>query len=183
MVRSSVRLFRIAGIDIGVHVSWLIIFGLTTWSIATGVLPQVLPGIQPVEAWLIGAVSAILLFASVLVHELAHSLVAIRRGIAVHSITLFLFGGVSNLTGESKDPRTEFLIAIVGPLSSFVIAGIAYLLAIAIPDRSRRLRVRLPGDRQCPARRVQPHPRIPARRRAGLPLDHLEGDGQRPPCH
>ena len=133
MVRSSFRLFRVAGIDIGIHVSWLIIFALITWSVATGVIPQVLPATPAVEAWVLGAISAVLMFASVLIHELAHSLVAIRRGIAVHSITLFLFGGVSNLTGESKDPRTEFTIAIVGPLSSFVIAGIAYGLAIAIP--------------------------------------------------
>src|SRR5215212_848475 len=104
MMTQSFRLFRIAGIDVGVHPSWLIIFGLVTWSIATGFLPDALPGVRPVEAWVIGAVSALLMFASVLLHELAHSFVAIRRGLPVHSITLFLFGGVSNLTAESKNP-------------------------------------------------------------------------------
>jgi Zn-dependent protease len=129
MVRSTLPLFRVHGIEVGVHVSWLIVFGLVTWSIAMGFVPQVLPGIAPVEAWIIGAISAVLLFASVLLHELAHSFVAISRGLPVHSITLFLFGGVSNLSGDSKDPRTEFLIAIVGPLTSFAIAGAALLLA------------------------------------------------------
>lgn len=140
MIRSTFALFRIRGIEVGVHISWLIVFGLVTWSLATGFLPQVLPDIAPAEAWLIGAVSAILLFASVLGHELAHSFVAISRGLPVHSITLFLFGGVSNLSGESKDPRTEFLIAIVGPLASFVIAGVAFLLA-ALPGLDERIAV------------------------------------------
>jgi Zn-dependent protease/CBS domain-containing protein len=129
MGSSTLPLFRVRGIEVGVHVSWLIVFGLVTWSIAMGFVPQAVPGIAPVEAWIVGAVSAILLFASVLLHELAHSFVAISRGLPVHSITLFLFGGVSNLTSESKDPRTEFLIAIVGPLTSFAIAGAALVLA------------------------------------------------------
>lgn len=140
MVRNTFALFRVRGITVGVHISWLIVFGLVTWSLATGFLPDVLPGIAPTEAWLIGAVSAILLFASVLLHELAHSFVALSRGLPVHSITLFLFGGVSNLSGESKDPRTEFLIAIVGPLTSFVIAGAAFLLA-SLPGLDDRVAV------------------------------------------
>jgi len=130
MLRQSFRLFRVGGIDVGIHPSWLIIFGLVTWSIATGFVPAALPAIQPAEAWAIGVAAALLLFASVLVHELAHSFVARRRGIPVHSITLFLFGGVSNLTAESKNPGTEFQIAIVGPLSSLVIAAVAYVIAI-----------------------------------------------------
>lgn len=128
MTRNTFPLFRLGGIAVGVHVSWLIAFALVTWSIAMGFVPQVLPHIDPLEAWVIGAIAAVLLFASVLVHELAHSFVAISRGLPVHSITLFLFGGVSNLTAEPKDPRTEFLIAIVGPLTSFGIAGGALLL-------------------------------------------------------
>ena len=79
MVRNTVPLFRVRGIEVGVHVSWLIVFGLVTWSIAMGFVPQALPGIAPIEAWIIGAISAVLLFASVLLHELAHSFVAISR--------------------------------------------------------------------------------------------------------
>jgi Zn-dependent protease len=130
MVRNTLPLFRVRGIAVGVHVSWLVVFALVTWSLAMGFLPEAIPDIAPVEAWLIGGVSAILLFASVLLHELAHSFVAISRGLPVHSITLFLFGGVSNLSGESKEPRTEFLVAVVGPLTSFAIAGAAFLLAL-----------------------------------------------------
>ncbi len=134
MIRNAIPLFRVGGIQIAVHPSWLIVFVLITWSLAAGFLPDVLPGIAPVEAWVIGGIAAILLFASVLLHELAHSFVAIRRGLPVNSITLFIFGGVSNLTAESKTPRTEFLIAIVGPLTSFVIAGVSYLIASAPLD-------------------------------------------------
>jgi Zn-dependent protease/CBS domain-containing protein len=129
-MRNTLPLFRVRGIQVGVHVSWLAVFALVTWSLAMGFLPSAIPDITPLEAWLLGAVSAILLFASVLLHELAHSFVAIARGLPVHSITLFLFGGVSNLTAESKEPRTEFLVAVVGPLTSFAIAAAAFLVAL-----------------------------------------------------
>jgi len=130
MFRNTLPLFRVRDIQVGVHVSWLVVFALVTWSLAMGFLPEAIPGIAAGDAWLIGAISALLLFASVLLHELAHSFVAISRGLPVHSITLFLFGGVSNLSGESKEPRTEFLIAVVGPLTSFAIAGAAFLIAL-----------------------------------------------------
>jgi Zn-dependent protease/CBS domain-containing protein len=136
MMRGAIPLFRVSGVQVAVHPSWFIVFVLVAWSLAAGFLPDVLPQIEPVQAWILGIVGALLLFASVLLHELAHSLVAIRRGLPVSSITLFIFGGVSNLTAESKDPRTEFLIAIVGPLTSFVIAGVSWLIAISpIDDR------------------------------------------------
>ena len=139
MLGNSVRLFRIAGIDVGVHVSWLVIFGLVTWSLAVGVFPTV-PGLEGravVEYWLLGAITAILLFASVVVHELAHSLVAKSRGLEVRSITLFIFGGVSNLAGEAKKPSTEFVIAVVGPLTSFAIAAVVLAVNLAISPGAR----------------------------------------------
>jgi len=134
MLTNSVRLFRIAGIDVGVHVSWLVIFGLVTWSLAVGIFPDVpgLKGLPEWEYWLLGAITAILLFASVVVHELAHSLVAKSRGLGVRSITLFIFGGVSNLAGEAKKPSTEFVIAIVGPLTSFAIAAVVLAIDVAL---------------------------------------------------
>lgn len=140
MLRNSVRLFTVAGIEVGVHVSWLVIFGLVTWSLATGFFPdiyeRVRPGqqLEPVTAWLMAGASALLLFASVLVHELAHSFVARARGLEARSITLFIFGGVSNLGGESRDPSTEFLVAVVGPLTSFAIAGVAFVTALLVGD-------------------------------------------------
>lgn len=132
MVGNSLRLFRIFGIDVGVHASWLVIFGLVTWSLAVGYFPGAVPGLAQETAWLLGALAAILLFVSVLLHELAHSLVAKTQGLDARSITLFIFGGVSNLAGESKKPSTEFLVAIVGPITSFVIAGLAFLAAGAL---------------------------------------------------
>lgn len=132
----SFRLFRVAGIDVGVHPSWFLIFGLVTWSLATGYFPFALRDEEATTHWLLGLLSAVLLFASVLVHELAHSLVAKAQGLEAKSITLFIFGGVSNLSSESPRPRVEFLIAIVGPLSSFVIAGLAFGGAVASPPGS-----------------------------------------------
>jgi Zn-dependent protease/CBS domain-containing protein len=135
MLSGSIQLFAVKGISIRVHASWLIIFAIVTWSLATGFLPDAVPGISSNEAWLIGAVAAILLFVSVLLHELAHSLMALRLGMKVDSITLFVFGGVSSLTAESKDPHTEFLIAIVGPLTSFAVAIVSYLIVLPLDSR------------------------------------------------
>jgi len=134
MLNSSFRLFTIRGIEVGVHYSWLVIFGLVTWSLSTFVFPTVagVPRLSTVEYWLLGALTAILLFASVLIHELAHSFVALARGLQARSITLFIFGGVSNLSGDAKEASTEFLVAIVGPLTSFALAGILFALGSVI---------------------------------------------------
>jgi Zn-dependent protease len=129
MLNNSIRLFRFAGIDVGVHYSWLAIFGLVTWSLAVGLYPRVLPGIPATESWVLGIIGSLLLFLSVLIHELAHSLVAKARGLDARSITLFIFGGVSNLAGEAKQPSTEFIVAIVGPIASFALAGLSALVA------------------------------------------------------
>ena len=133
---NSFRLFTIAGIEVGVHISWLVIFALVTWSLASSYFPAVLPRSDQLERWALGAVAAVLLFASVLIHELAHSFVAKARGLEARSITLFIFGGVSSLSGETKRPSTEFVVAIVGPLTSLVLSGIAYLVAVAAPGGS-----------------------------------------------
>src|SRR4051812_44648260 len=135
VLNNSIRLFTIRGIEVGVHYSWLLVFGLLTWSLSVYQLPQQL-GRQPVvEYWILGAFTALLLFASVLVHELAHSFVAKARGMNARSITLFIFGGVSNLAGEPKSATTEFLVAIVGPLTSFALAVIAWAVATVVDER------------------------------------------------
>ncbi len=136
MRSGSVRVFRVAGIDVLVHVSWLVIFGLVTWSLAIGYYPPLLPGLTSAQAWVLGAFSAILLFASVLVHELAHSLLARHRGLEVDSITLFLFGGVSSLRGDAPRASTELLVAAAGPLTSFVLAAL-FLVGSAIAGDPR----------------------------------------------
>jgi Zn-dependent protease/CBS domain-containing protein len=141
MLGNSIRLFRIAGIDVGVHISWFVIFALVTWSLAVGVFPSFpgLSGRPEAVYWVLGAITALLLFASVIVHELAHSLVAKSRGLQVRSITLFIFGGVSNLAGEAKNPSTEFVIAVVGPLTSFVIAAVAFVIDAVVPPSAAEL--------------------------------------------
>ncbi|CAN5538036.1 site-2 protease family protein [soil metagenome] len=138
MLGNSIRLFSVRGIDVGIHFSWFIIFGLVTYSLGTAYFPDRIPGISGPEALLLGAVASVLLFVSVLVHELAHSFMARARGLDAKSITLFLFGGVSNLGGEAKRPSTEFLVAIVGPLTSFVIAGLSFGAALVLTEPRAR---------------------------------------------
>jgi Zn-dependent protease len=115
---------RLAGIDIIVHWSWLIIFFVLTWSLAEGLFLHDYPAWTRGEAWLAGAVTSLVVFASVLIHELSHSITARHQGMDVSSITLFVFGGVSTLTEEPRDPGQEFTIAVVGPVTSLLLAGI-----------------------------------------------------------
>lgn len=122
--RGGIPLFRIAGIQIIIDYSWFIIFVLVAWSLSAGYLPSQFPDASTGTYWTAGLLATLLFFASILIHELSHSLVAIRSGIEIPSITLFIFGGVSRLSEEAKNPATEFKIAVVGPLSSFVLAGL-----------------------------------------------------------
>lgn len=128
----SFRIGKIAGIDIDVHVSWIIILVLLTVSLATGWFPQLYAGWLRATYWLIAFLSSLLLFVSVLVHELAHSLVARSRGIPVNNITLFIFGGVSNIEREPTTAGIEFQLAFVGPLTSLVIGAICFLLQLPL---------------------------------------------------
>lgn len=130
---TSVTLFRVRTIPVRVHASWLAVYGLIAWSLAVGYFPQALPELGWTTHWIGGLVAALLLFVSVFLHELSHSLVALRLGIPVKAITLHVFGGVSELGREPDHPRTEFAIAIVGPLTSFAIAAVVALVARAVP--------------------------------------------------
>lgn len=138
-MRGSWRLGRIAGIAIEVHVSWLIIFALLTVSLATGWFPAAAPGYAAGVYWGFGAFASLLLFASVLAHELSHSLVGRARGIPVSSITLFVFGGVSNIEREPGSPGAEFQMAFVGPLTSVLIGVLAGILMFATTGYSTLL--------------------------------------------
>ncbi len=120
-MESSFKLGKVRGIEIGVHYTWLIVFALVTVSLALGFFPQTFRGLTGTVNWLLGVVASLLLFASVLVHELAHSFVAQSRGIQVRSIILFIFGGVSNVQGEPRRASDELLIAGAGPLASVVL--------------------------------------------------------------
>jgi Zn-dependent protease len=121
-MKSSLRLGRVFGIPIGVNYTWFIVFALVTMSLATGYFPS------RYEDWTlagyvgVGLLTSVLFFASVLLHELAHSVVALAWGVPVKGITLFIFGGVANIGREPDRPLAEFLIAIAGPISSLMLA-------------------------------------------------------------
>jgi Zn-dependent protease/predicted transcriptional regulator len=119
----TVTLFKVRGIPVKVHMSWLVVFGLIAWSLAAGYFPQQLPDLPMVTYWANGMLAAALLFVSVFLHELSHSIVAIRYGIPVSGITLHIFGGVSQLTREPDRPGAEWNMAVVGPLTSLALAG------------------------------------------------------------
>ena len=128
----SWQIGRALGIPIRVHASWFLVFLLVTWTLATGYLPDGLPGFSPARYWAMGGVAALLLFLSVLLHELGHSYVALRYRIPIERITLFIFGGVAHMRKEAPTPRAEFLIAVAGPLVSFVLGAACFgLTALA----------------------------------------------------
>lgn len=135
----SFRLGRIAGIDIYIHFSLLIILVFLTWSLATGWFAQLYPGWSTVTYWIVSLIAAVLLFVSVLLHELAHSVVARARGLPVKNIILFIFGGVSNLQQEPQSPGVEFQMAVVGPVVSLLIGGLSLLLFVALRGSSAQL--------------------------------------------
>src|SRR5262249_51846288 len=117
----SLHVGRIRGIDIAINWSWLIIFVLFTFTLAEFFYPAVYPDWSAGTRWLVAAISTILLFVSVMLHELSHSFVAQAQGIPVSSITLFIFGGVSNIRREPSTARGEFLMAAAGPATSLAI--------------------------------------------------------------
>jgi Zn-dependent protease len=132
-MRQCLSIGRVFGIEVRVHATWLLAFAFITWGLASGYFRLMLPRQQGLTLPLVfGAISALLLFVSVLIHEFSHSLVAKSLGMYVRDITLFIFGGVSNIGGEVRSARQEFIIAAVGPLASFVLAGIFWSLSIAL---------------------------------------------------
>jgi len=130
-VTPSIRLGRLFGIEIGFNWSLIFIFALIAWTLASQVLPATARGQGQTVYWVTGVVGALLFYACLLAHELSHSLLARRYGVKVSGITLWLFGGVSNLEGEPTSAGSEGLIAGVGPLTSLIIGGIAFVLALA----------------------------------------------------
>jgi Zn-dependent protease len=124
----SFKVGRLFGIEVRIHVTWFIAVALMTWALATGYFRFFVPRRDFGTALELAALSALLLFASVLVHELSHSVVARALGMHVRDITLFIFGGVSNIRGEATRPRDEALVSVVGPLTSFLIAGFFWII-------------------------------------------------------
>src|SRR5512139_1924974 len=121
------RLGRVSGIDIHVNWSWLLIFVLVSWSLSL-TFGQIHNEWSINLRWGMAMLAAILFFFSVLAHELAHSLVALARGVPVANITLFLFGGVSNMQREPSSPAEEFVITVVGPLTSLFLGAVCLVI-------------------------------------------------------
>ncbi len=133
MVQGALPLFRLAGIAVRLHYTWFLAFFLIAWSLPRAVFPLGYPGWSEANYWVAGSAAALLLFASVLFHEFAHSFMALARGLKVDSITLFVFGGAAALTSEPRRPSDEFLIAVVGPASSLLLAVVFFILSGLIP--------------------------------------------------
>lgn len=132
--RGGLDLFRVFGIRIRLDWSWFLIFLLLLWSLSAGYLPTVQPGESPGFYWLMGLGAVVLFFGSLLLHELAHALVARAHGMEIPAITLFLFGGVSELRDEPRKPSWEFRIAVVGPLTSFALVGVFWGIHALLPE-------------------------------------------------
>ncbi|MCC3407779.1 MAG: site-2 protease family protein [Microcoleus sp. PH2017_10_PVI_O_A] len=128
-MNGTFRVGNLFGIPFFVNASWFLVLGLVTWQYG-GALAGLFPTLGPVAPWLLGLFAALLLFASVLAHELGHSWVAIKQGIGVKSISLFLFGGLANLERESKTPAEAFWVAIAGPLVSLFLAGLLTVIGV-----------------------------------------------------
>lgn len=124
------RVGRIFGLEISVDLSWLIIVALVVWSFSTAVFPRAVPELSGRAYLVMGVVAGALFFGSLLLHEIAHSLMARAKGVEVEGITLFIFGGVSRMRDEARSARDEFLIAGVGPLASLVIGAVFWALFI-----------------------------------------------------
>ena len=130
-LKGAWKIGSIMGIPIRVHFSWLIVFGLITWLLSSRYFPAVAPDLPIASYWTKGVLAALLLFASVAFHELAHSYVAQKYHLTIESITLFIFGGVAQMKGDPPSPRAEFWIAIAGPLSSFFLSAVFFLLMMS----------------------------------------------------
>ncbi|MGH9458329.1 MAG: site-2 protease family protein [Thermoanaerobaculia bacterium] len=130
MFGNAITIFRLAGFDVRIDLSWLIVFALVVWSLASGVFPDVYPGLNAPAYWGMGIAGALLLFFSILLHELAHAAVGRRHGLQVRSITLFVFGGVADLHEEPPTAEAELKMALAGPATSLAIAGVLFLAAI-----------------------------------------------------
>lgn len=126
MFGNRITLFKLLGFEVKIDSSWIILAILITWSLAKGVFPAYFEDMPASNYWAMGVAGALGLFLSIILHELSHSLVARRFGIPMKGITLFIFGGVAEMSEEPPSARAEFLTAIVGPVSSVLIAVVFY---------------------------------------------------------
>lgn len=131
-MKRSFKLITLFNIPIEINYTWFIILALVIFTLARGYFPATNPDLPPLAHWLMAAIAAVLLFASLLAHELSHSLVAIRNNLPIHGITLFVFGGVAHLEKEPPSPAIEFKMAVAGPAMSFFLALVFFALTQAL---------------------------------------------------
>lgn len=129
MFGKGFKLFSLFGFPVRIDLSWLLIAVLVSWSLAVGLFPSAYPDMSTTTYWVMGVIAALGLFASIVVHEFGHSLVARRHGMPMKGITLFIFGGVAEMQDEPPNPRAEFQVAIAGPITSVVIGAVCLTLA------------------------------------------------------
>ena len=128
MFSHRIRIFKLFGFEVRVDASWFFIALLITWSLAMGYFPYKYRGLPAADYWWMGILSALGLFGSIVVHEFSHSLVARSHGLPMKGITLFIFGGVAEMGEEPRNAKTEFLMAIAGPITSILIGVVAYVV-------------------------------------------------------
>jgi Zn-dependent protease len=128
MKNNTIRLFRIYGIPVGLDPSWFLVFALITWALAISYFPDEFKSWTWLQYWSIAAITSLLFFVCVLLHELGHSLVARKFDLPVKSVTMFIFGGVSEISAGPKNAWAEFAIAFSGPLTSIFLAGFFYAI-------------------------------------------------------
>ncbi len=130
MKNNHIRLIQVRGIPISLDPSWFLVFALITWILAVNYFPAEFGQWSVLQFWVVAAITSLLFFLSVLLHELGHSIVAQQYKLPVKSITLYIFGGVSEITAEPTTPLPEFVIAFVGPFTSLVLAAFFYLVQL-----------------------------------------------------
>lgn len=134
MFGKTIDLFSIFGFKIRLDLSWFVVAVLITWSLAVGYFPHAYEDLSSAAYWTMGVLGALGLFASVVAHELSHAMVARRFGVEMRGITLFIFGGVAEMTEEPPSPKAEFWVAVAGPIASFVIGGLFFAAgALSLP--------------------------------------------------
>ena len=133
MFRNAIKILNIFGIDVELDISWFLVFFLFSFTLSRHYYPQMLPETEDTLHWILGISTTILVFISVLIHELAHSLMAIKEGIPINKITLFIFGGVAQMKKEPELPAAELKITVVGPLSSLVLSAMFGIIYLVLP--------------------------------------------------
>lgn len=128
MFGKSINLIKVFGFQVKVDISWIIIAVLVTWSLAVGFFPHYLEDLRPVDYWILAVFGALGLFFSIVFHEFWHSFVARKLGVSISGITLFVFGGVAEMEDDPRTPKSEFWIAVAGPVSSLFLGLVFYLL-------------------------------------------------------